>query len=115
MTRQTSGTRTRREQRRAARGGVAPPSSPRSSPTAAARKFIPLLVICAGLYAYHNGLRGPFIFDDLPAISNNATIRQIWSLSSIMSPPPGLVGRPIVSLSLAVNYALGGLNVWGYH
>ncbi len=91
------------------------PAAPRSFFTAGVRQFIPLLVICAGVYAYHNSLHGPFIFDDLPAISNNPTIRQLWSLRSIMSPPPGLIGRPIVSLSLAVNYAWGGLDVRGYH
>ena len=35
-----------------------------------------------------------------------------------MSPPPiGLTvsGRPLLNLTLAVNYALGGLNPWGYH
>ncbi len=85
------------------------------------RKFIPVLVVCAGLYAYHNSLRVPFTFDDLTAIQNNPTIRRLWSA---LSPPGGdspwsrgyaVTGRPVVNFSLAVNYALGGLNVWGYH
>ncbi len=93
---------------------MAPPG--RGSPlTGSAGKLIPALVFGAGLYAYHNSLRGPFIFDDVHAVLNNPTIRQLWPLWRVMSPPPGTTGRPVVNLSLALNYALGGLNVWGYH
>src|SRR5882672_10216073 len=84
---------------------------------AAAQRLIPVLVICAGLYAYHNSLHGPFIFDDLPSIPYNRSIRHLWPLQDVLLPPPirQIVTRPTVNLSLAVNYALGGLNVWGYH
>ncbi len=93
------------------------PSGRGSPPTGSARKFIPALVVGAGLYAYHNSFTGPFIFDDISTISNNATIRQLWPLWGAMSPPANspVTGRPVVNLSLAVNYALGGLDVWGYH
>ena len=78
---------------------------------------MPLFLIGAGLYAYHGTLRDPFIFDDLVSISENPSIRQLWPLSGVLSPPPTtpVTGRPVVNLSLAVNYALGGLDVWGYH
>src|SRR5439155_26554763 len=34
----------------------------------------------------------------------------------LSAPPDSTVGpRPVVNFSLAVNYALGGLDVWGYH
>ena len=84
---------------------------------AAAQRLIPVLVVCAGLYAYHNSLQGPFIFDDLPTIMENPSIRHLWPLRDVLLPPPirQIVTRPTVNLSLAVNYALGGLNVWGYH
>ena len=84
---------------------------------AAAQRLIPVLVICAGLYAYHNSLQAPFIFDDLAAIPANPSIRHLWPLRDVLVPPPirQIVTRPTVNLSLAVNYALGGLNVWGYH
>lgn len=80
----------------------------------------PLLVIAAGLYAYHNSLNGPLIYDDLPAIVENPLIRTLWPPWHVLTPPPGSplmheVGRPTVILSLAINYALGGLNVVGYH
>jgi tetratricopeptide (TPR) repeat protein len=77
-------------------------------------------VIAAGLYAYHNSLTGPLVYDDLAAITENPLIRTLWPLWHVLTPPPGSplmheVGRPTVILSLAINYALDGLNVRGYH
>jgi hypothetical protein len=74
-------------------------------------------VIFAGVYAYHNSLHGPFIFDDLAAVTGNRTIRQLWPPRSLVLAPfdSPVTGRPIANFSFAVNYALGGLNVWGYH
>ena len=82
-------------------------------------KFIPLLVVVAGLAAYHNSFTGAFVFDDLPSITENITIRHLWPLTGPLTPPHGggltVEGRPLINLSLALNYAVGGLNVWGYH
>jgi Flp pilus assembly protein TadD len=77
---------------------------------------IPLL-LAAGLFAYHNSLHGAFVFDDLPAIPQNATIRALWPLSAVLSPPAltSVTGRPLVNLSLALNYALAGESVVSYH
>jgi len=78
----------------------------------------PIVLVCAGLYAFHNSLNGPFIFDDRFAIRANPTIRHLWPIWDALSPPgqgSAVGGRPVVNLSLAINYALGGLNVWGYH
>ncbi len=75
------------------------------------------LLTFAAFAVYHNGLHAPFVFDDEPAILNNPTIRHLWPLWDPLSAPPtlaGAAGRPLVNLSLAVNYALGGLDVWGY-
>ncbi|MGA2140588.1 MAG: tetratricopeptide repeat protein, partial [Verrucomicrobiia bacterium] len=84
-----------------------------------ARKFIPLLVVAAGLLAYHNSFTGPFIFDDVPSIPENPTIRHLWPIWDALAPPHkgGITveGRPVINLSLAINYALGGTEVWGYH
>jgi len=80
------------------------------------RKRAALLVL-AGVLVYANGLNGPFIFDDYTAIESNEQIRQLWPLSAPLSPPRDtpVAGRPLVNLTLAVNYALGGLDVRGYH
>lgn len=75
------------------------------------------VLVLAALVAYHNSFSVPFIYDDSAAITDNPTIRHLWPLWPALSPPPGLTtsGRPIVNLSLAINYAFGGPNVWGYH
>jgi tetratricopeptide (TPR) repeat protein len=66
--------------------------------------------VLLGIAAYANGLSAPFVFDDRPAIAENAHIRQVWPLSTSMSAPAQspLSGRPIVSLSFALNHALAG-------
>jgi tetratricopeptide (TPR) repeat protein len=81
------------------------------------RQVIPLLIIAAGLLAYHNSFQGPFIFDDLASIPENPHIRQFWPIHAPITSHRyyAVEGRPAVSLTLALNYALGGLNVRGYH
>ena len=84
------------------------------------QKLIPLLVVGVGLLAYHNSFRGPFIYDDGPSILENRSIRHLWPITQALQPPRtgrGITveGRPLINLSLAINYALGGTNVWGYH
>jgi Flp pilus assembly protein TadD len=61
--------------------------------------------------AYHNSLSGPFIFDDLDSIVGNPRIRALWPPSEAL----GGTSRPLVALTLAANYAAGGLAVRGYH
>jgi protein O-mannosyl-transferase len=79
--------------------------------------LLPGLLVIIGLAAYSNSFSGPFIFDDVPNIVENPNIRSIWPLTKAMSAPgtTGLGGRPILSLSFALNYAFGGYNVLGYH
>lgn len=77
-----------------------------------------LLIVLGVLLAYANSLRGPFVFDDVKGIVNNETIRSLWPLSDVLNPPmlaTGAGGRPVVNLSLAINYAIGGMDVRGYH
>ena len=76
-------------------------------------------MVAAGLLAYHNSFTGSFILDDLQAIPENPSIRHLWPIWQPLSPPHkgGLTveGRPLINLSLAVNYAIGGTEVQGYH
>ena len=67
--------------------------------------------------AYANSLRAPFLFDDAAAVSNNPTIRRLDSWSVLRPPPDGstTTGRPLVNLTFALNYAVGGEGVWSYH
>ena len=76
------------------------------------------LIVLAAIGTYHNSLLGPFIFDDL-AIIANPTIHQFRPIWAPLFPPDdkGLATdrRPVANLSLAINYALDGTNVVGYH
>ncbi len=77
-----------------------------------------LVIVAAGLAAYCNSFDGPFIFDDEPAILNNPTIKQLWPIGPALSPPGNgrtVQGRPVVNLSLAVNWAIGQDKVQSYH
>ena len=77
------------------------------------------VIALAALAVYANSLSAPFVFDDLTGIVRNTSIRRLWPLQSVLVPDPtrgtAVSGRPLVNLSLAVNYALGGLDVRGYH
>ena len=75
------------------------------------------VIILAALAVYHNSFAVPFLLDDAPSITQNASIRHLWPIWSALSPPSTsfVGGRPVVNFSLAVNDALGGTVVWGYH
>jgi tetratricopeptide (TPR) repeat protein len=66
---------------------------------------------------YWNSLSGSFILDDQVTIVDNHQIREWWRLASVLVPESNtpIAGRPLVNLSFAVNYAIGGLSVRGYH
>jgi tetratricopeptide (TPR) repeat protein len=75
------------------------------------------LLALAALAAYHNSFSGPFIFDDTPSIVDNPDIRH---LTTTLREDPQInegtgVGRPLLRLSLWINYAAGGQEVRGYH
>ena len=71
----------------------------------------------AGTAVYANSLRGPFLLDDRRAIVDNTTIRRLSPISTPLHPPrqSPVTGRPLVNLSFAVNHAIGGLAVEGFH
>ncbi len=77
------------------------------------------VLVLAALAAYSNSFTGPFVFDDVPAIKDNPSIRQLWPLSAVLSPQLDggvtVSGRPLVNLSLALNYTVGREAVGGYH
>ena len=75
------------------------------------------VLVLATVAAYHNSLGGPFFFDNVNSIYENPSIRQLWPIGQPLSPPSGssVSGRPILNLSLAVNYALSENDVGSYH
>jgi len=75
-----------------------------------ARTLLPALIIVATVAVYFNSFDGAFVFDDKRYIVRNARIDELW-------PPWNLLSgrRPVLDLSLAINYAFGELKVAGYH
>lgn len=77
------------------------------------------MILLAGLTfaVYSNTFKAPFIFDDIGNIVNNPGIRgPLFSKNSIMPHPlSGITRRPVAHLTLAANYAAGGLDPAGYH
>ena len=76
-------------------------------------------IVAAGCAVYANSLKGSFVYLDLSAIADNPTIRHLWPIWGPLRPPPDgsltVGGRPLLNLSLAVNYAISGLQPWSYH
>lgn len=89
--------------------GVA--ATPRRERSNWRRMMPPLLIVAAGLFAYRNSFSGPFILDDLRKIRDNVHIRRLWPLTDTLQE----TSRPLVQLTLALNYAVGGTNVADYH
>ncbi|MBM3317752.1 MAG: tetratricopeptide repeat protein [Candidatus Eisenbacteria bacterium] len=79
--------------------------------------WAPALLALAVAAAYAGSLQGPFVFDDIPNIVDNPTIRSLWPPQRVLVPPAdsGIASRPIVNLTLALNHALSGTAVWSYH
>ena len=91
------------------------PAAPTPAGSAASRRH--WLAAMRGVYG--NSLCGPFVYDDIPAISANPSIRHFWPLREVLLPsgPGGVTvsGRPVVNLSFALNHAISGGSVWSYH
>src|SRR5262245_14945325 len=74
------------------------------------------LLVLAGLLTYAPSISSPFIFDDAGAIVENTQVRELRpSVALAPRRESPTAGRPIVNLSFAINYAVGGLSVAGYH
>lgn len=82
-----------------------------SGRASASRRWLPALLVAASGLAWANSLDGVFVFDDLTHIVRD---REIHSLAD---PERLLEGtsRPLLKLSLAVSWALGGNDPRGYH
>ena len=99
--------------------GIVPRTSAAGLPTWLA---VVTILVAVGL-VYSRSLHAPFIFDDIDGIENNESIMSLWPLVGSAGQPGPLnprsnlpsSGRPVVNLSLAVNYHCGGLRPLGYH
>jgi len=86
-------------------------------PSSGRRAVFIVFLLAANLLVYGNSFHGSFVFDDHRAIRDNPHIRALWPPAFVLSAPPdaSVARRPVVGLSLAANYAIGGLDVRGYH
>ncbi len=68
----------------------------------------PAVIVACAIIAFLPALTVPFYFDDTIAIEHNDSIRQLVPLSVPLNPPrnTSVAGRPLVNLSLALNYAI---------
>ncbi len=78
------------------------------------------LILLAAVSVYSNTFGCPFILDDRISILRNPTICSLWPVWKALGPPSGsegvtVSGRPLLNFSFALNYAVGGLAVQGYH
>lgn len=74
------------------------------------RALLPLLIIAAGLLAYYSSFGGVFLFDDRFHVIGEQRLERLWPLSDVLARR-----RPVVDYTIAINYALGGEDPWGYH
>ncbi|MFH1037174.1 MAG: hypothetical protein V1789_00705 [PVC group bacterium] len=74
--------------------------------------IIPALgLVVITVLVYGNSFSGAFLFDEGQAILSNPRIRTLVPPAGLFTVlPPG----PVITITLAVNYALGGFNPRGY-
>ncbi len=70
-----------------------------------------MVIALVAIVAYANSLHGGFVFDDAHHILRNTRIKELWPLSQTLAGAK----RPLVELSLAINFAIGGFSTFGYH
>src|SRR5688572_4558063 len=75
-----------------------------------------LLLVVAIALTYANSLANPLILDDQATVVQNPQIRDLSRARDVLIPASEspIAGRPLTSLSFALNYAAGGLEVRGY-
>ena len=95
--------------------GKSAPARSRQAPAPAPVNRSPsrlcLIIIGAGLVVYLNSFKGTYVLDDIPHIGQNPKIESLEPVSKFLFHDR----RPLVTFSLAVNYALGQRDTWGYH
>lgn len=75
------------------------------------RHAVPLLLLAAATFlVYSNSFHNGFHLDDVPALLENAQIKDLRNLPQILTAPRG-----VSMATFALNYAIGGFNVFGYH
>lgn len=83
-----------------------------------------LLILATGLVVYLNSVNVPFLFDDHTYLINNPVIkdfncfpdtRKVLDYAILQDIKNNLMLRPVAYFTFAVNYAIHGLDLFGYH
>lgn len=100
---------------------VQPRATARTAGSGFARLTIAVVLAAATWWAYSTSFQGVFLEgDDQVSIVQNPNIRALWPPSVTLSAPKDttLAGRPVASLTFALNYAWSSAevrDVWGFH
>src|SRR3954452_15632850 len=79
------------------------------------------LLTILGLLAYANGLRNDFHFDDYEGLLHNPALRDLRNIPAFFTDPVifrltyKLDWRPILQITYALDYAIGGLDPVTFH
>lgn len=79
-------------------------------------KAAALLAVCVLLFQA-NGFAGAFVYDDIPNIIHNQSIKSLAPFWKPFLPDSNAAtaGRPLVNWTFALNWALSGGCAWSYH
>lgn len=101
-----------------------PTDNPRPQPQLGRTELLAAALLVAAVWiVYWPSLDAPFVCDDASTVVENDSLRRLWPLvgneevRGPLSPAMDLPtsGRPLVNLTFALNYQLGGLVTRGYH
>lgn len=86
------------------------------SPPRGTRAKTGLLLVAIVCLTFINAIDGAYVFDDVGAIVENKTIRELFSPQVLFPPGEGntVGGRPVLNLSFAINHAIAGDGIWLY-
>jgi tetratricopeptide (TPR) repeat protein len=111
-----SGTMSTRPAAQARSSRAVSPRAPARPSSGALRRAAPLAAVLAlGILAYSNALHGRFVFDDVNEIVGNPRIRLLADYLPFARGYQAFPNRYVGYASFALNHALGGYDVVGYH
>jgi tetratricopeptide (TPR) repeat protein len=85
------------------------------------KKYLYLIVAIISFLVYYNSLNNDFVFDDESVVQNNQAIQKLSNIPKFFTAEEGfhkVIGRyyrPVVSSLYAVDFAIWGMNPFGFH
>lgn len=85
------------------------------------KKLFYLIVAVVSFLVYYNALNNDFVFDDESVVQNNVSIQSLSNIPKFFTAEEGfhkVIGRyyrPVVSSLYAIDYAIWGLQPFGFH